>query len=472
MIFKKTILALSCSVFLVACGGGGGGSSSSSGTEGGQVTAPASDLEKAKQLVKTTNSIISYYDGFQNIADQYKVPAQVINDTSSDLSRATNLLLVIAEVITQDAQGQTKTYTAQQIQTLMNQNTDDYGDLSDFNFKSNNLTAKVVGDSITISGNVNVQYWQAFNWDKINADNAWNNSNSWYSDRAYSIYGDDAEIAVSNLVLEAPFIDTARTTYNYKIQNNGKISTTNLKNQTASFSFTADSTAFMVYAMADTMENREDIPNQATMSLKGLSFESAGVKANLAEVSLIAKKAIFNNGTGMLEQLIPSELVLKGLVSYQQESLNLEAKFNLNNDLSKVIDVSAGQETSTNFINANLNVKLSGNLKGANAVPTPFSIDIAARRAEFTKGTAAVAVIVDKNALDIELTAKDLDQEHQIIAGVIKHKNGASISIADVENFTSANIAVSGKSYGTLTKNSSGQYVVKFNDDTITYIAP
>ena len=146
--------------------------------------------------------------------------------------------------------------------------------------------------------------------------------------------------------------------------------------------------------------------------------------------------------------------------------------FNLNNDLSKVIDVSAGQETSTNFINANLNVKLSGNLKGANAAPTPFSIDIAAKRAEFTKGTATVAVVVDKNALDIELTAKDLDQDHQIIAGVIKHKNGASISIADVDNFTSANILVSGKSYGTLTKNSSGQYVVKFTDDTITYIAP
>ena len=193
------------------------------------------------------------------------------------MSRATNLLLVIAEVITQDAQGQTKTYTAQQIQTLMNQNTDDYGDLSDFNFKSNNLTAKVVGDSITISGNVNVQYWQAFNWDKINANNAWNNSNSWYSDPAYSIYGDDAEITVSNLVLEAPFIDTARTTYNYKIQNNGKISTTNLKNQTASFSFTADSTASMVYAMDIYMEKapkRRYIPNQATMSLKGFHLKA------------------------------------------------------------------------------------------------------------------------------------------------------------------------------------------------------
>ncbi|WP_214645377.1 hypothetical protein [Acinetobacter terrae] len=467
MILKKTLLAISCSVFLVACGGGGGESSSSSGADAGQVTIPASDLEKAKQLVKTTNAIVSYYDGFQNIADQYKVPAQVINDTSSDLSRATDLLLVIAEVVTQDAQGQTKTYTGQQIQDLINQ---DYS--RNFKFKSNNLAVNVTGTSITISGNASVQYWQAFNWDKIAADNAWNNSNHWSSDPAYSIYGDDAEVTVSNLVLEAPFIDTARTTYNYKIQNNGKISTKNLKNQTASFSFTADSTASMVYATEDTMENREGIPNQATLKLQGLVFESADVKANLAEVSLIARKAIFNNGVDTLEQLIPSELVLKGLVGYQQESLNLEAKFNLNNDLSKVIDVSAGQETSTNFINANLNVKLSGNLKGANAVPTPFSIDIAAKRAEFTKGTATVAVVVDKNALDIELTAKGLDQEHQIIAGVIKHKNGASISIADVQNFTSANIVVSGKSYGTLTKNSSGQYVVKFTDDTIIYIAP
>lgn len=467
MILKKILLAISCSVFLVACGGGGGESSSSSGADAGQVTIPASDLEKAKQLVKTTNAIVSYYDGFQNIADQYKVPAQVINDTSSDLSRATDLLLVIAEVVTQDAQGQTKTYTGQQIQDLINQ---DYS--RNFKFKSNNLAVNVTGTSITISGNASVQYWQAFNWDTIAADNAWNNSNHWSSDPAYSIYGDDAEVTVSNLVLEAPFIDTARTTYNYKIQNNGKISTKNLKNQTASFSFTADSTASMVYATADTMENREGIPNQATLKLQGLVFESADVKANLAEVSLIARKAIFNNGVDTLEQLIPSELVLKGLVGYQQESLNLEAKFNLNNDLSKVIDVSAGQETSTNFINANLNVKLSGNLKGANAAPTPFSIDIAAKRAEFTKGTATVAVVVDKNALDIELTAKGLDQEHQIIAGVIKHKNGASISIADVQNFTSANIVVSGKSYGTLTKNSSGQYVVKFTDDTIIYIAP
>ena len=145
MIFKKTLLVLSCSVFLVACGGGE--SSSSGGADTGEVTTPALDLEKAKQLVKTTNAIVSYYDGFQNIADQYKVPAQVINDTSSDLSRATNLLLLIAEVVSQDAQGQTKTYTAQQIQDLINQD-----DAYNFKFKSNHLSAKVVGDSDVVLG--------------------------------------------------------------------------------------------------------------------------------------------------------------------------------------------------------------------------------------------------------------------------------------------------------------------------------
>lgn len=201
------------------------------------------------------------------------------------MSRATNLLLVIVEVVTQDAQGQTKTYTAQQIQDLINQ---DYA--HNFKFKSNNLTAKVVGDSITISGNASVQYWQAFNWDKVAADNVLNNFSQLYSNPAYSIYGDDAEVAVSNLILEAPFIDTALTAYNYKIQNNGKISTKNLKNQTASFSFTADSTASMVYATAETMENREGIPDQATLKLQGLVFESTDVKVALSELSFVAKK--------------------------------------------------------------------------------------------------------------------------------------------------------------------------------------
>ena len=464
---KKTLIAMMCSLSLVACGGGGGGSSSSGSADGGQVTTPASDLDKAKQLVKTTNAIVSYYDGFQNIADQYKVPAQVINDTSSDLSRATEMVTLLSELALEDAHGQSKQYSSTDLEKLLEDYAISRKSFVNYDLKNNTLSIEVSAGSVKVNGSADVGYWDGF---KTSTNWQFNNP-AWLKDKNNFIYNDQTHINVTNMVIEAPFI-ASQSTYNFKVANGGVIEIVNSAAQKAKFSFTADSTASMVYATAETMENREGIPDQATLKLQGLVFESADVKVALSELSFVAKKVQFNKGVETLEQLIPSELVLKGLVGYQQESLNLEAKFNLNNDLSKVIDVSAGQETSTNFINANLNVKLSGNLKGANAAPTPFSIDIAAKRAEFTKGTATVAVVVDKNALDIDLSANGLDQDHQIIAGVIKHKNGASISIADVDNFTSANILVSGKSYGTLTKNSSGQYVVKFTDDTITYIAP
>ena len=206
-------------------------------------------------------------------------------------------------------------------------------------------------------------------------------------------------------------------------------------------------------------------------TLKGLVFESADVKATLSEVSSEAKQAQFKNGVETAEQLIPYKLTLKGQVAYLKEVLNLNAEFKINNDLSKVIDVSAG-ETSTNFINADLAVKLDGNLKGANAAPTPFSIGITARRAEYTKGNATIALAVDKNALDIELTATDVDKESPIVSGLIKHKNGAFVQVADVQKFTSADVKVGSTSYGTITKNSSDQYVTKFIDNTITYITP
>ena len=465
---KKTLLAVMCGLSLVACGGGGGGDSSSTSggsTNNGSTTTPVSDLDKAKQLIKTTNAIVSYYDGFQDISEQYKVPAQVINETAPDLSRATGLLLAVAEAIAEDAQGQTKSYTSQQIQELIESNS------SDYQFVSNALTAKVAGETITISGNAKVKYWQEYDWDKITSDNAWSSSENWSNDPAYSIYGDDAEVTASNLTLTAPFVDTPRTTYQFTIKKDGKIAVKNLKNQTASFSATAESTASIVYATNDTLENREDIPTKATITLKGIILESADAQFNLTELTSTAQKATLQYGTETVEQLIPSQLTLKGTVTYLQESLNLDALMTLNNDLTKPIDVSQN-ETATNFINANLVVKLNGKLKGANATPTPFNLDISAKRAEFTKGTASVAVSVDQNALTIDLLARNLDQDEKIMDVTVHHANGAFVKINDIQNFTSAEVKVGNSSYGTVTKNSSGQYVAKFTDNSFIYITP
>lgn len=466
MLFKKTLLVVMCSTVMVACGGGSSSGDSSTSGGNGNVVVPTSDLDKAKQLIDTTKAIISYYDGFEDIADNYKTPVTVINDTALDLSRGTGMVLLLAELALEDAKGQSKSYNADALEALLKQDAINNDYPIEYDLKNNTLNIQVTAGSVQVTGSTDVAYWDGFK-DGISWD--WSNS-QWWINKGNFIYTNQATVNVNNVVIEAPFVSNQKT-FNFKIAKGGVIDITNVAKQKAKFSFTEDSTAQLVYAVSNTMNNQETLPTTAALTLKGLVFESADVKATLSEVSSEAKQAQFKNGVETAEQLIPYKLTLKGQVAYLKEVLNLDVTFKLNNDLSKAIDMSAG-ETSTSFINADLAVKLDGNLKGANAAPTPFSIGITAKRAEYTKGNATVALAVDKNALDIELTATDIDKESPIVSGLIKHKNGAFVQVADVQKFTSADVKVGSTSYGTITKNSSDQYVTKFIDNTITYITP
>ncbi|MGR3977446.1 hypothetical protein FW754_07150 [Acinetobacter sp. 1207_04] len=466
MLFKKTLLVVMCSTVMVACGGGSSSGDSSTSGGNGNVVVPTSDLDKAKQLIDTTKAIISYYDGFEDIADNYKTPVTVINDTALDLSRGTGMVLLLAELALEDAKGQSKSYNADALEALLKQDAINNDYPIEYDLKNNTLNIQVTAGSVQVTGSTDVAYWDGFK-DGISWD--WSNS-QWWINKGNFIYTNQATVNVNNVVIEAPFVSNQKT-FNFKIAKGGVIDITNVAKQKAKFSFTEDSTAQLVYAVSNTMNNQETLPTTAALTLKGLVFESADVKATLSEVSSEAKQAQFKNGVETAEQLIPYKLTLKGQVAYLKEVLNLDVTFKLNNDLSKAIDMSAG-ETSTSFINADLVVKLDGNLKGANAAPTPFSIGITAKRAEYTKGNATVALAVDKNALDIELTATDIDKESPIVSGLIKHKNGAFVQVADVQKFTSADVKVGSTSYGTITKNSSDQYVTKFIDNTITYITP
>lgn len=466
MLFKKTLLVVMCSTVMVACGGGSSSGDSSTSGGNGNVVVPTSELDKAKQLIDTTKAIISYYDGFEDIADNYKTPVTVINDTALDLSRGTGMVLLLAELALEDAKGQSKSYNADALEALLKQDAINNDYPIEYDLKNNTLNIQVTAGSVQVTGSTDVAYWDGFK-DGISWD--WSNS-QWWINKGNFIYTNQATVNVNNVVIEAPFVSNQKT-FNFKIAKGGVIDITNVAKQKAKFSFTEDSTAQLVYAVSNTMNNQETLPTTAALTLKGLVFESADVKATLSEVSSEAKQAQFKNGVETAEQLIPYKLTLKGQVAYLKEVLNLDVTFKLNNDLSKAIDMSAG-ETSTSFINADLVVKLDGNLKGANAAPTPFSIGITAKRAEYTKGNATVALAVDKNALDIELTATDIDKESPIVSGLIKHKNGAFVQVADVQKFTSADVKVGSTSYGTITKNSSDQYVTKFIDNTITYITP
>ncbi|AYO55563.1 hypothetical protein [Acinetobacter wuhouensis] len=469
MLLKKTLLVLMCSSALVACGGGGSSnenSNGSGGTGGGSVTTPASDLDKAKQLIETTKAIISYYDGFQDIADNYKTPVEVINNTASDLSRGADIVLTLAELAQEDSKGQAKQYNAAELELLLKNDAIQNDYPLGYDIKNSTLQIQVSANSVKVTGSADVAYWDDFkdldNWEWGNPD--------WYTNKDNFIYANQAKVNVTNFVVEAPFV-ASQSTYNFKIANGGSIEVTNSAQQKAKFSFTADSTAKLVYPVTDTLENQEAELNQASLQLKGLVFESADVKATLSEVSFDAKAVKFSNGQSTNEQLIPYNLTLKGQVAYLQEVLDLDASIKLNNDLTKVIDISQG-ETKLNFINADLAVKLSGKLKGANAAPTPFSIDVTAKRAEYLKGIANVAVAVDKNALDIAFESQDITVEKPVVDSLIKHKNGAFVQINNIRNFQQADVKVGTTSYGTITKTSSGQYAVKFTDNTIVYITP
>lgn len=105
--FKKTLLVLACSAILTACGGGGDSSSNNGGNIPENPAVPASDLDKAKQLVDTTNTIISYFDSFDGLQSQYQPTFDAISDAGSDIGNASSLILTLASLAQQAANGST-----------------------------------------------------------------------------------------------------------------------------------------------------------------------------------------------------------------------------------------------------------------------------------------------------------------------------------------------------------------------------
>ena len=202
-----------------------------------------------------------------------------------------------------------------------------------------------------------------------------------------------------------------------------------------------------------------------------------GTELSLTEFSSKATQVQFKDGLSTSTEIIPTELNLKGEAVAGNENLNLEASIKLNNDLSKVIDVTNG-ESAAAFINADLNVKLSGNVKGGGTNIKPFSIDLTAKRNEYQKGTATVKVAVDKDALTADfktdnLIGNDPKAAHEpTVWAKLSHANGAYVEIADLDKFTSAQIKVGNTSYATVSKVSDNAYSAKFTDNSVKAIAP
>ena len=484
MQLQKTLLAVACSLALVACGGGDGSSDQSITqpvtpvpTDPNKPTNPVpeepkkpevqTDLEKAKQLITVTKGIISYYDSFAEISEQYKKPLDVINQTANDVVNATELVTLLAELALNDAQGKTKEYRVADLQKLLDQNAKSNDAADSYILKNSSLTVTASANSVQLAGEAQVQYWLDYNYDKASQDGY---TQGWWLNPKYSSYGQQANISVNNLIIEAPFYQTTAQ-HNFKIKQGGSIKTVNLNNQQATLNFKSDSTLILNYDQAVNLDHDLE-PKRVALKIANVALVSEGVTAQLTEVSTQAQAVKIKDGRNNFEQVIPSQIKLQGELVYQEEQLGLDATIKLNNDLTKTIDITNG-ESSNNFINASLNIALSGQLKGGKNTTQPFSLVLEAKRNEYAQGSGLFKVVVGQHALDINLKAQQANKEQGlVVSGTVSEKAGASVHIEDIANFKSSSIMVNGKSYGAITKNSSNQYVASFTDKTLQYITP
>ncbi|MCO8054356.1 hypothetical protein [Acinetobacter towneri] len=462
--FKKTLLVLACSAILTACGGGGDSSSNNGGNIPENPAVPASDLDKAKQLVDTTNTIISYFDSFDGLQSQYQPTFDAISDAGSDIGNASSLILTLASLAQQAANGSTQEYNATELEALLKEDST-YGQYysPDYELSNNTLKVSVKPDSVTVTGGVTAKYWTDYVWDS--------KTQTW-SD----VFGNETTVAVTNLKLEAPF-SASQSTYDFKLVAGGKIATKNvLSKKEAILAFNSDSTAQVVYNNAKKLDDRssDQAPKTAQFKFENIVLTAVGTGAELSltEFSSKATQVQFKDSLSTSTEIIPTELNLKGKAVAGTENLNLEASIKLNNDLSKQIDVTNG-ETAAAFINADLNVKLSGNVKGGGTSIKPFSIDLTAKRNEYQKGTATIKVAVDKDALTADFKTDNLIAKDQpVVWAKLSHANGAYVEIADLDKFTSAEIKVGNTPYATVSKVSDNVYSAKFTDNTVKAIAP
>lgn len=459
--FKKTFLAFACSTFLVACGGGG--STSSNNTDNGNPVAPVSDLNKAKQLIDTTNNIISYFDSFDGLQSQYQPTFDAISDAGTDTGNASGLILTLASLAQQDANGSTQEYNATQLEALLNEDST-YGEHPDYQLSNNTLKVSVTPNSVTVTGSVTAKYWTDYVWD-------------YKTQKRHDVFGDEANVTVTNLKLEAPF-SASQSTYDFKLVAGGKIATKNVvSKKEAILAVNSDSTAQVVYNNPAKLGDRsnDQVPKTAQFKFANVVLTAVGTGAELSltEFSSKATQVQFKDGLSTSTEIIPTELNLKGKAIAGTENLNLEASIKLNNDLSKVIDITGGNESAAAFINADLNVKLSGNVKGGGTSIKPFSIDLTAKRNEYQKGAATIKITVDKDVLTADFKTDNLiTTDVPVVWAKLSHPNGAYVEIADLDNFSLAQIKVGNTAYGTVSKVSDNVYSAKFTDNTVKAIAP
>lgn len=463
---KKILLAMMCSMALAACGGGGDSNSNpittnpiypENGNDSGSGNNPdvsVSNLDKAKELVKTTNEIISYFDSFENITAEYKPIVDNIDKPVEHLSVAADTLIYLGKLALDT--GNTKTFTIAELNSLLQ--------------VDNKCSIKLVGDAntplitvdnnqIRIHGDVTIQqsYWN------------WSDNESDVICDTYSSF----PIKIDNIVFSSPNYRQGQTENTLTIQQNGKVtSDINTKNE-SNFTFTENSTITVRYEDNEKLLNRgNELPKQLDINIKSLNMQTPKAKFTLGSLEINSQKVTTENGKSTI---IPKKFTMKNteisLLNKPDKLIVEEVSFNIYNDLSRIIV--PDEESVNNFVNADVSVKIRGNIKAGRENPTlkPFTLNVKVERNQYMEATAKAQISVDKALLNIDAILEKINEDKVNIRNMlIKHPNGAYIDIQNYQQFMDGNpvaITVNGTEYGKIMKTAKNTFQARFNDDGI-----
>lgn len=449
---KVTALFLACSLALTGCGGSSSDSGSNSNPSNGGST--LSDQDKAKGFVDTVNAMIS---GVQNVQKTYQ-RATTLTDNMSSLGESTTIVQAVIALIIEDSQGSNKTYNATQINALLQE--------EGYELTNSTLTATINQDTLTLSGGFNYKPLEGWTANQVNGQ--------WVTQ---PVYAEEIIAQVDNLKASVAFLNNNKELRLNLVQGS-KISAKTVNTANATLEARSDSTLTALFDRAIDTEQFEDGANltNASFSFKNMLLNIGGTAQDsitLDELSATAQAATIQTGQETVIQTVPTSLKLIGKVNSgdAKDTADINLSIKLNNDLSKPIALGEqGQETSVSFANVDINLSVSAKVRTGDTLKTT----LAAKRAELGKG--------EISKLELELNGKkltgqawiDLPVNNQVekIKVMLADAQGASVTVNDIDQFTTTDIIVNNKSWGTITKQSNGMYIARFNDNTTKTIAP
>ena len=449
---KLSALFLACSLAFTGCGSSSsdGNSNNGNGGNGGVV---ASDQQRAKNFVNTLNSMIG---SVQDLEKNY----QQTTNLSDNLSNLGEGLFVVQDLLAELLERQTgvaQNYNASQINAL----------LSSIGYTVTNSSLTASTDMTSIGLNGTFSYKPVMGYEQKNINGQW---------VLKEIYGDEVITTVDNFKATLT-MSNGNKAQAVTLVKGSKISA-KTANTVAATLEAGDNTVFnSVFDRAIALDGSTGSEKllAASFVLKNMRLNTGGNAKDtieLQELSAKAQTATIKVGQYVSSETIPTEFKLIGkLVSGdQKDAADINLNIKLNNDLSKTIELgNDGQETAINFANVNIDLALAAKVRTGDTLKTTLT----GKRDQLAKGEIKMALDLNGKALTGQAWLDlGVNGQQDTVKLYLTDLQGASVTINDIDQFKSTDIMVNGKSWGTVTKTSSGQYFAKFNDNTTQVIAP